>query len=107
MKFTILHESRGRMRIHLALGRMTMDQADAAEVYIKNILCVRDAAVYDRTCDAVIHYTGDRKEVINALSRASFEKLTAEALIPEHSARQLNREFEDKLVGSFLKRIVF
>ena len=107
MKFTILHESRGRMRIHLALGRMTMDQADAAEAYIKNILCVRDAAVYDRTCDAVIHYTGDRKEVINALSRASFEKLTAEALIPEHSARQLNREFEDKLVGSFLKRIVF
>ena len=48
MKFTILHESRGRMRIHLALGRMTMDQADAAEVYIKNILCVRDVTVYDQ-----------------------------------------------------------
>ncbi len=104
MKFTILHESCGRIRIHLARNRMSMREADAAEVYLKGITDIKGVKVYDRTCDAVILYSGDRKAAIAHLAAVSYEKATAPELVPEHSTRELNREFEDKLVGTVLRR---
>ena len=54
MKCKILHESKGRLRIHIPQGRMTLAQADILEAYLLQLSCVTDAKVYDRTCDAVI-----------------------------------------------------
>ena len=104
MKFTILHESCGRIRIHLACNRMSMREADAVEVYLKGITDIKGVKVYDRTCDAVILYSGDRKAAIAHLAAVSYEKATAPELVPEHSTRELNREFEDKLVGTVIRR---
>ncbi len=104
MKFTILHESCGRIRIHLARNRMSMREADAVEVYLKGITDIKGVKVYDRTCDAVILYSGDRKATIAHLAAVPYEKATAPELVPEHSTRELNREFEDKLVGTVLRR---
>ena len=60
MKCEILHESRGRMRVHLCVRRMTLGQADITEYYLRSLAGVSPVQVFDRTRDAVIVYTGDR-----------------------------------------------
>ncbi len=106
MKCTILHESRGRLRVHLHCGRMTLRQADVLEYYLRDIAGVTTAAVYDRTQDAVISYRCGRGDVIRALAAFSFARAEARDLVPEHTTRALNREFEDKLMGAVMRRAV-
>lgn len=106
MKCSLLHESRGRMRVHFCMRRMTLKQADLAEYYLKRLDGVSDVKVYDRTCDLIILYhTAKREEILSALSAFSFEQAEALGLVPEHTGRALNREFEDKLVFSVLQRM--
>ena len=74
-----------------------------------NIICVGVAgvtgvAVYDRTCDAVVAYNGSRSDIIKAFAAFSFEKAEAAVALPEQTGRSLNREFEDKLVFTFIRR---
>lgn len=104
MKCSILHESSGRMRVHLYCGRMSLHQADVLEYYLKNEAGVLAVSVYDRTQDAVIRYGGSRTDIITALSRFSFDRAEKAGLVPEHTARALNREFEDKLVMTVCRR---
>lgn len=73
MKCKILHESKGRLRIHAVQGRMTLAQADILEAYLLQLPCVTDAKVYDRTCDAVIFYHGQRNAVLTALAAFRYE----------------------------------
>ncbi len=108
MKCKILHESSGRLRVHLDVRHMTLEQADLLEYYLRDSKeHIKEVVVYDRTGDAVIYYHGDRKEVLLLLSRFSFEAAEQADLVPEHTSRQLNREFEDKLAGVIMKRILF
>ena len=102
MKCTILHEGPGRLRVHMAGSRMTLRQADILEAYLKKQAGTQSARVYDRTGDAVVCYTGSRESVLHALAVFSYEK--AEELAPDHSSRELNREFEDRLVFTVLCR---
>ena len=67
MKFTIKHESRGRMRVHMEQYRMTYEQADTLLYVIHNHRNVTFVKVYDRTADAVIEYVGDREQIIELL----------------------------------------
>ena len=60
MKCTILHETRGRMRVHTMQGAMPLQQADILEAYLNRVSGVTKATVYDRTGDAVICYDGPR-----------------------------------------------
>ena len=48
MKFTIKHESRGRMRVHMEQYRMTYEQADTLLYVIHNHRNVTFVKVYDR-----------------------------------------------------------
>ena len=105
MKCQILHQSAGRLRVHLDRTRMTLREADILEYYLKSIDGVTDAAVYDRTCDAVIVYRTERAAVVRALAAFSFEKAESLGLVPEHTTRALNREFEDKLVSTVMRRM--
>ena len=59
---------------------------------------VASVKVYDRTQDAVIEYCEARSAVLAALSSFSFAAAEEAGLVPEHTGRALNREFEDKLV---------
>lgn len=104
MKCKILHESKGRMRVHLMCGKMNLDDADVLEYYLKNIDCVTDVKVYDRTQDAVIFYSSNRPKVIKYLAQFSFAEARKLDLVPTHTSRSLNREFEDKLVFSVIGR---
>lgn len=104
MKCKILHEARGHMRVHLVCGRMTLKEADVLEYYLRAVDGVKEVKVYDRTQDAVIVYQNDRTSLIRALATFSFAKAESMELVPDHTARALNREFEDKLVFTVLRR---
>ncbi|MBQ8508394.1 MAG: heavy metal translocating P-type ATPase [Clostridia bacterium] len=109
MKCKILHESAGRLRIHAMQSRMTLEQADILEYYLRNIDGVTDVKVFDHTCDAIIRYTpgaSARTRVIGALSRFSYADEKNAALVPEHTGRALNRQYEENLVASVVWRIV-
>lgn len=106
MKCTVLHESKGRIRVRMAQKHMSILQADILEVYLKRTDGVVDAKVYDLTCDAVIFYKekSDRADIISALASFSYEKCGN--LTVEHSSRALNREFSDKLFFTLVRRCV-
>ena len=83
---------------------MSLRQADLLEYYMKNVAGVTDVKVMDRTCDAVIFHDEAKSEIVKALSLFSFEKAETLGLVPEHTSRALDREFEDKLVFTVAKR---
>ena len=102
MKWTILHESAGRLRVHLHIRRLSPDQADWMEETILQYPGVRKATVYERTADAVILYSGTRAELLEALSRFSFSR-KPEGYVSD-PGRMLRREFEEKLLYSTAER---
>lgn len=104
MKCTVLHESSGRLRIRCVPGGMTMEQADLLTGALSSLRGVRAVKVYDRTGDAVITYTTGREDVLRALAGFSFSAAEAAGVAPAHSARALNRAYEEKLVGQVARR---
>ena len=102
MKCTILYETPGRMRVHAVQNRMTLAQADLLEAYLKQVKGVENATVYDRTGDAVICYKTSREAVIKALAAFSYQ--ASKDLAPEHSSRELNRQYQDKLLFALVRR---
>ena len=106
MKCKILHESAGRMRVHLNCRRMTLHQADVLEYYLRSVDGVREVSVFDRTQDAVIVYRADRAALVHALAAFSFDKAETMDLVPDHTTRKLNREFEDKLSWTVIRRVI-
>ena len=105
MKCTILHESRGRIRVHLACRAMSLREADVLEYYLRAVPGVVDVKVFDRTQDAVVSYQDCRAAVVQALAAFSFQRAEAMELVPEHTSRALNREFEGKLVFTVCRRM--
>ena len=104
MKCNILHETPGRMRVHLALRRMSLREADLLEYDLKGVAGVVSVKVFDRTQDAVITYTCPRMDIVRALASFSFTSEQALSRLPEHTSRALNREYEDKLVFTVCRR---
>ena len=105
IKFVIRHEIRGRMRIHLSSGRMSIRQADLFSFYLSSLPQVTAAKVYERTGDAVIVYRGDRKELINAVLRFRWDDEALNELVPKNSSRSIGREYQEKLVGKILVKL--
>ena len=105
IKFVIRHEIRGRMRIHLSSGRMSIRQADLFSFYLSSLPQVTAAKVYERTGDAVIVYRGDRKELINAVLRFRWDDEALNELAPKNSSRSIGREYQEKLVGKILVKL--
>ena len=109
MKCKVLHESKGRLRVRMACGYMRLADADVLEYYLRNIPGVWEVKVYDRTCDAVVQYHGGaetRGEILRALAAYDLAEAAEAGLVPEHTSRALNREFQDKLVFTIAKRCV-
>ena len=102
MKFTIKHESRGRMRVHMEQYRMTYEQADTLLYVIHNHKNVTFVKVYDRTADAVIEYVGDRKEIISLLRHFHYESAQAPSAVTASSGRELNNSYQEKLIGNIV-----
>ena len=98
MKCKILHESAGRLRVHLCAGRMSCRQADLLEAWLAAREGVTAVTVYDRTGDAAVRYVGGRDRVIAAFAAFSYETAERSVAVPEHTGREMNRAYEEKLV---------
>lgn len=99
MRATIVHESRGRMRLRLRQKNMTIRQADLLETWLKGQPWTREAVVHERTGCAIVTYKGDRETVLSALGAFTWAGAESSVTLPDHSTRALNREFQEKLVG--------
>ncbi|EJU23364.1 heavy metal translocating P-type ATPase [Mogibacterium sp. CM50] len=107
MRFVILHESSSRIRIHLPRYKMTMEQADILEYYLKNKPFVTHATIHDRTGDASIRYRGGtagRKALLSALRDFSYTDEEAIALVPEHTSRELDHEYQEQMMKMIVLR---
>ena len=103
MRFYIRSDIRGRIRVHADIDRMSLAQADILEYYMRAVSGVKRVKVYDRTCDAVVEYTCSREAVTEALALFSFSEENA-ALVPEHTSRASDREYENRLVNRVMVR---
>lgn len=102
MKFIIKHESNSRIRVHLAMKRMTFREADILDYYLKSFSKIKEVRVYERTADAAIVYEGSREEIIGLLKDFSFEKVAVPERVLEGSGRELSAKYYDKIVTSII-----
>ncbi len=106
MKAIIEHESRGRIRFRLVQKQMSLKQADLLEAWLQKTGGVLQVTVHERTRCVVVQYRGDRIDIIKAIGRFSWEEAERSITPPAHSSRQLNREFQEKLVGKVAMKAV-
>lgn len=102
MKATIVHESRGRLRLRLHHRALTLRQADLLETWLKGQSWVCEAAVHERTGCVILTYQGDRAQVLSAIGGFTWAEAERVVTLPEHSTRVLNRSFQEKLAGKVL-----
>ena len=102
MKATIVHESRGRLRLRLHHRTLTLRQADLLETWLKGQSWVREAAVHERTGCVILTYQGERAQVLSAIGGFTWAEAERVVTLPEHSTRELNRSFQEKLAGKVL-----
>ena len=102
MKATIVHESRGRLRLRLHHRALTLRQADLLETWLKGQSWVREAAVHERTGCVILTYQGERAQVLSAIGGFTWAEAERVVTLPEHSTRVLNRSFQEKLAGKVL-----
>lgn len=100
MRYTIRHESRNVMRVHLAGTRMSLSEADILEYCLRALPFVQDVKIFERTCDAIVKYNREadhRERLIDALCDFSYRDEYALSLVPEDSGRAMNRYYQEKL----------
>ena len=83
---------------------MSCEQADILLYYLENIEGVESAKVYERTADAVVRYAADkdgfvRQNIIKEVQKFVYDKVEVPDGLIENSGRELNREFQEKLIG--------
>ncbi len=99
MNAIIEHESRGRIRFRFVQKQMSLNQADLLEAWFQKTSGVLQVTVHERTRCIVIQYRGDRNTIIDAVRKFSWEQAERSITPPAHSSRELNREFQEKLVA--------
>lgn len=104
MKFSIKHEMRGRIRIHLQQNKMTNEQADRLEYYFSKEKLVTAVKVYEKTADAVLCYEGNRSYILGLLKKFQYEEVSVPDSFLKSSGREVNGQYKEKLVNRVLLR---
>ena len=105
MKFKVLHNMRGRMRIHVMTNEMTDLQADKLEYDLAAQDMILTAKVYERTSDVVITYAGERHLLLSYLQTYYYRRKVEEDETLARSGRAMNRKYWDKLVNRVVLRM--
>lgn len=105
MKATILHESRGRMRLRLDAKRLSIADADRLEIWLSGHPDIVDVKIFERTAGVVIRYSGARQTVLDEIANFHWQEARETITLPAQSSREINRRFKEKLVGKLLSRV--
>ena len=103
MRFQILHESRGRVRLRAVQRTMSMREADLLEAWIRVLPGVDQVTVHERICGVTILFSGERDALYSALARFSYEEAGEEAHVLSPHSREINRAYKEKLVFQVLR----
>ena len=98
MRFQILHESPGRIRLRADVKHMSMEQADLLEAWLLAQPDVQNVTVHESTCSITILYKGDRAAICRMLAGFSYDTAASQMQPLTHSSRAMNREYKQKLV---------
>ncbi|MBQ3913101.1 MAG: heavy metal translocating P-type ATPase [Lachnospiraceae bacterium] len=102
MRFTIKHEIKNRIRLHLPMKRMSFREADTLEYYLGTFPEIRETKAYERTADAVIVFDCDRARAIEIVKGFSFDTVQVPEKVFECSGRELSAQYYDRLVTSVI-----
>lgn len=98
MRFKIMHEIRGRMRVHMMQPHMSFQEADILQYHLLKQENITDVKVYERNQDVAVCYTGSREAVITLLRQFSYERVVVPEHVWQNSGREVNRKYWDRLV---------
>ena len=105
MNATILSESKCRMRLRLKQEKMSLRQADLLDAWLRRQPWAGEITVHERTCCVILTYSGSRGDVIASIRSFSWESAETAIELPAHSSRELDRRFQEKLVGKVLMKV--
>lgn len=105
MKATIVHESRGRLRLRLNIPRLSVADADRLELWLAGHPEITDVKVFERTGGVIIRYNGERRTVLDEIARFNWDEARDTVSLPAQSTRAINRTFKEKLIGKVLSRV--
>lgn len=105
MKATILHESRGRMRLRLDAKRLSIADADRLKIWLSGHPDIVEVKIFERTAGVVIRYNGARQTVLDEIANFHWQEARETITLPAQSSREINRRFKEKLVGKLLSRV--
>ncbi|HCT92857.1 MAG TPA: heavy metal translocating P-type ATPase [Lachnospiraceae bacterium] len=105
MKFRIVHEIKGRMRIHLICRQMSTKEADIFQYYLEGQTFVTAVKVYERNQDAAICYTGEREKLIRILQGFSYGRVSVPDHVWQNSGREMSRSYQDQIIEKVIWRI--
>lgn len=111
MRFQILHESAGRVRLKAMQRSMSMKQADLLEAWVLALPGVEQVTVHERLGSLIILYHGEKDSLYYQLSRFSYEEAEEEVHVLSANSRCINREYKEKMIFQILwhyaKRLFF
>ncbi len=107
MKYQIVHETGGRMRVRVLSG-LTVAEADKLQFWLERRSGVRRVVVHERTGCAIIEYGSPltREGLIEQLRGFHFDQLSAHEVASIHSSREINRHYEEELVMRILWKLL-
>ena len=104
MRYRIVNETKGRMRIHMYAGSISREQEEILTYAFSAIPGIRKVVVYRATGNCALLYEGDREEVVRRLDTFNFENVEvfAKKILPcideeEMARRKLSPELKNKL----------
>ncbi|MBQ9333298.1 MAG: heavy metal translocating P-type ATPase [Lachnospiraceae bacterium] len=102
MNFTIRHELKNRIRLHLPVKRLSFREADILEYYLRGFDEISDVRVYERTADAVIFFDCDRSRITEIVRAFSFDDVQVPERVFEYSGRELSAGYHDRVVTTVI-----
>ncbi len=100
MKYHILHESKGRIRVHLSMNRMSFREADTLDYYLEGFPEIAERKIYERTADLTIVYTCTRERAIEILRQFSFDRVDVPESVFETSGREVSAKYREKILST-------
>ena len=106
MRFQIMHDTPGRIRLRADVPSMSIEQADILEAWLQSRPGVDRVTVHERICSVTVIYNGDRDALCRSLSEFSYNRAKCVLDPQPHSSRLMNRKYKEKLVFRVIKHYV-
>lgn len=114
MRYALLHESPGRLRVRPGRKGMTAEEADILDSFLASKPYVTKIKIFEHSGSVSIRYKteeGARDRLLQDLLDFSFFDEDIRALVPEQNGRMINRQYRARLIslvaGRLFRRIFF